>query len=347
MTLTDDLKQHAKCKGINLLGCTSANPFLVGAEKREVDPHRFLPDAESIVVAACYVYGFETNEPSLPGAPRGKFGPWTRASLAAWHYGEKIVKEYLEKRGFKVVLTNEIPYKMAAVRSGIVYYGKNCVIHADKFGSYLKLAGVITNAKLDCMDRAIEVSDCGDCNACVDACPTKALERPYHFILDRCICAWLWGRPIPRESREKVGNYIFRCGFCQEACPKNQGLKPRKDFPFELEPKSDRPELIPLLLGKESYYIKVLPEFVMEPGIDTIRRNVTIALGNIGDRKAIPPLIKALDFKHTETRSAVAWALGRLGGPAVKEVLKKALQEEKEKEVREEIEEALCMISQI
>ena len=342
MALTDDLKEHARNAGIDLLGCTSASPFLVGEERREVNPCDFLPDAQSIVVAACYLYGFEKIEPSEPGAPRGRYGPWTRASLAAARYLEKVVKEFLEERGFKAVVTGKIPHKMAAVRSGIAYYGKNCIAHADPFGSYLRLAAVITDAKLDTVDGPIEVSDCGDCNACVEACPTDALDRPYHLIREQCICIWLGGDPIPRESREKVDTYIRRCGFCQDVCPKNQGLLPRKEFPFEIEAKSDCPELIPLLLGDEEYYRRTLPEYVVwRAGIDTIRRNATIALGNSQDPAAIPALTQALGFKHTETRGVAAWALGRLGGRVAKEALSKALKEEKEKEVREEIEQAL------
>jgi len=345
MALTDDLKEYARNAGIDLLGCTSASPFLVGEERREVSPREFLPDAQSIVVAACYLYGFETNEPSLPGAPRGRYGPWTRASVAAARYLEKALKEFLEKRGFKAVVSGKIPHKMAAVRSGIAYYGKNCIAHADPFGSYLRLAAVITDAKLDPVDGSIEASDCEDCRACLDACPTDALDRPYHLIRERCICGWVGGGTIPRDGRDKVGTYLRRCGFCQDVCPKNQGLLPRKEFPFEIEAKSDRPELIPLLLGDEGYYKRTLPEYVLGLGIDTIRRNVAIALGNSGDPAAIPALTQALGFKDTETRGAAAWALGRLGGKVAKEALKKALSQEKEKEVRREIEDALGLLS--
>jgi epoxyqueuosine reductase len=341
MASSGELRAYATAHGVDLVGCTSASPFMVGPQQRRVDPRSFLPDAESVVVAACYTYGFETCEQSVPGAPRGRFGPWTRASLAASHYGQEVLKGFLEGQGYGVALTNEIPYKMAAVRSGIACYGKNCIVHADGFGSYLEPAAVVTNAKLDCTDQPIESSDCGSCTACVEACPAQALVRPYQLDVDRCICGWLWGRPIPRDQREKVGRYIFRCGYCQDACPKNQQLKPRASFPFELEDKRDRPELIPLLLGDRDTLCSALPSFVMEAGLDNIRRNVAIALGNSGDAAAVPALIEAIQFDPPRVRAAAAWALGRLGGAQAEQALQKARNSEADQKVHEETEVAL------
>jgi len=339
--LTGELRQHAKRAGIDLLGCTSATPFPRGYEWQELDPRNILADARAGVGAACHVYGFEAPEASRPGAPRGRFGPWTRSSLAAAAYGEEVITEYLMSRGCNVASGRDLPLKSAAVRSGIACYGKNSIVHADGFGSYLKLSGVVTDAELTCVDRPVESSDCGDCTACVEACPTGALETPYRLAVDRCICHWLWGNPIAREDREKVGNHIFRCGFCQDACPKNEGLSPRTEFPFSLEERSDSPELIPLILGDEAYYRATLPAFALQAGVDTVRRNVIIATANSGDVSAIPHLAKALSLPHTETRAAAAWALARLGGSAVEKALTERLAEEEEHTVRDEIEAAL------
>jgi epoxyqueuosine reductase len=339
--LTDDLKRHASSMGIDLVGCTSASPFLLGEERRQIDPRDTMPEARSIVVAACYVYGFEVHEPSEPGRPRGKFGPWTRASVAAAGYGERTIAEFLEARGYRVASPGNLPRKAAAVRAGIACYGKNSIVHADGFGSYLKLSAVLTDAELACVDGPIEVSDCGDCDACVRACPTGALAQPYRLAREKCICTWMWGDPIAADARAAVGAYIFRCGYCQDACPKNDGLTPRAGFPFELEAKPDCPELIPLVLGDERCYRSTLPEFILQAGVDTIRRNVIIATGNSGDPAAVPVLIDALSLPHPQTRAAAAWALGRLGGSAASAALRSRLPDEQDAAVREEIGQAL------
>lgn len=355
--LTHALTQHAKRMGIDLVGCTSAGPFTRGHDWQELDPRKIMPDARSVVVTACYLYGLELREPTKQGAPRlrpdssglrrakarGGFGPSTRAAQAGEPYGAKVVADFLKDRGYEAAPAGNLPQKQAPVRSGIAYYGKNSIVHADGFGSYLALSTAVTDAELECVDGPIESSDCGDCDACVEACPTGALQ-PYQLTVARCICpptGGLWGRPISREDRAKVDSHIFRCGFCQEACPKNEGLTPRTEFPFEIEAREDFPELIPLILGDEAYYQATLPAFALRAGVDTMRRNVILAAGNSGDSAVVPHLIRALDLPHIETRAAAAWSLGRLSGPAARKALRERLAQEQEPTVREEIEQAL------
>jgi epoxyqueuosine reductase len=252
------------------------------------------------------------------------------------------VASFLTSRGYEAVTALELPLKAAAVRSGAAYYGKNSLIHADGCGSYLKLSAVITDAELDCVDASIDASDCGDCDACLKACPTGAIDRPYHVVRERCICHWLKGAPIPREHRARVGAYIFRCGLCQEVCPKNEGLRPARADLFELEDKSDSPELLPLILADEEYYRRALPAFVAGHGTETIRRNAIVALGNSGDPAAVGTLVQALARPEPTARGAAAWALGALGGPVAEQRLREQLSEEQYPSVRDEIEAALA-----
>ena len=96
MSLTDDLREHAKAAGVDLVGCTSAAPFVVQWEEPvTVDPRSVLSEARAVVIAAVYTSGFETTEPSEPGRPRGRFGPWTRASLRSVRHGQRVVTEFL------------------------------------------------------------------------------------------------------------------------------------------------------------------------------------------------------------------------------------------------------------
>jgi epoxyqueuosine reductase len=341
MGLTDELREYAASQGVDLVGCTSAAPFAGTRRWQESDPRNILPGAESVVVAACYMYTGEANTPSEPGVPRGRFGPWTVQGLATARYAGEVVREFFAERGFRVAGAESLPIKMAAVRSGAAKYGKNTIVHADGFGSYLKFGAVVTDAELDCRENPIQTSDCGDCEDCVKACPTGALDEPFVLNTDRCITAWFWGDPIPREDREKIGNLIFRCSFCQDACPMNKELKPRSGFPFEFEPKSSSPELIPLLLGDEDDYRRILPEFPMEAGIATVRRNAAIALGNSDDQAAVEPLIEVLCSGGPRIRAAAAWALGKLGGTTAASALSRTLPSEEDADVQEEIEAAL------
>ena len=73
-----------------------------------------------------------------------------------------------------------------------------------------------------------------------------------------------------------------------------------------------------------------------------LQRNVCVALGNIGDRSAVPSLVRSLARAEPLVRSHAAWALGRLGGPSAVAALEDALAREREPEVREEIAMALA-----
>ncbi len=340
--LTRELVEHAQARGVDLVGCTSAAPSVIGEEEREVAPESMMEGVRSIVVGACYTYGADSYRPSRPGAPRGRVGPGTRVGGRACQYMIGVIGEFLEGRGYRVAPGHELPQKPAAVRAGIACYGKNCIVHAEGTGSYLELGAVLTDAALVHTDRPIHTTDCPeDCRACVEACPTGALEEPFRLKRERCICGYLWGAPIPREHREKVGDRIFRCEACQTVCPRNQSLVARGEFPFQLQTGEDSPELIPLLLGDEAYYRAAVHEFPQQAGADTTRRNAAIAAGNSGDPAVVPGLIACLEVEHVLTRIAAAWALGRLGGAEAMEALRARLAREGEEEVREEIGKAV------
>ena len=70
-------------------------------------------------------------------------------------------------------------------------------------------------------------------------------------------------------------------------------------------------------------------------------RNVCVALGNIGDSRAIPGLVEALSHDMPLVRGHAAWALGAIGGPEAEATLRDALATETETDVREEITDAL------
>jgi len=68
-----------------------------------------------------------------------------------------------------------------------------------------------------------------------------------------------------------------------------------------------------------------------------IQRNAAIALGNYGDPAYVSVLIEALETQPEEIiRSALAWALGRIGTNDAKATLKKFLSQDPSASVRSE-----------
>jgi len=340
MSLNRELEAYVHAHDVDFVGVTTVAPFL-RANGDRVDPKAIMPEARSLVVTGFYTFTNESRKPSEPGIPRGRFGPWTRLSMPAIQHQARVVTAFFSERGLMARAAPKIPAKAAAVRAGWARYGKNSIVHVRGFGSYVKINAFLTNADLETVEIPIESSDCGDCTACMDACPTGALKTPYHLDRTKCVCAWLWGKPIAAGMRKCVGNHLHRCSFCQDACPLNRSLTPRERVPFDLDGPSASPELIPLMLGDDDLLRRSLPGFVMQAGVDTIRRNVAIALGNTGDPASVPPLVAGLQSPAGQVRSHSAWALGVIGGRESTQALSQALSREQDPEVRGEIWAAL------
>jgi epoxyqueuosine reductase len=103
--------------------------------------------------------------------------------------------------------------------------------------------------------------------------------------------------------------------------------------------------LIPLLQITEREFQDYFSynQIAMRPR-EAIKRNAVLALGNIGDPRAVVPLIKVLqEDDNLMVRGHTAWALGKIGGEKAKFALEKALKNEEDREVREEIINALKM----
>jgi epoxyqueuosine reductase len=193
--LTRELVEYAHSQGVDLVGCTSPEPLDVGNADLASDPKEVMPDVRTVVAAACYTYGAEAYTRSRPGSPRGRLGPWTRVSPIAYEHILRVLAAFFESRGYHVAPGHDINVKTAAVRAGIASYGRNSIVHAEGFGSYLELAAVLTDAELVCTARSARTSDCPEeCRACINACPTGALAQHYRVRRDRCICAYMWGR---------------------------------------------------------------------------------------------------------------------------------------------------------
>lgn len=110
---------------------------------------------------------------------------------------------------------------------GLGWFGKNtCLIHPKK-GSLFFLAEILTSLPSDPNKDWAPLPDfCGQCQKCIDICPTQALAAPRHLVADRCISYWTIEakEPAPPELRSKIGDWFFGCDLCQSVCPWNQKI---------------------------------------------------------------------------------------------------------------------------
>jgi epoxyqueuosine reductase len=151
----------------------------------------------------------------------------------------------------------------------------------------------------------------------------------------------------PQNRREKWEDRLYGCTICQDVCPQNHEVKPKKYKP-EYGYIGSKIPLIPLLqiTAEKFQNYFAYNQIAMRPR-EAIKRNAVLALGNIGDTKAVAPLVRTLQEDDSSmVRGHTAWALvGKIGGEKAKFALEKALKIERDEEVRKEIINALELYS--
>ena len=120
--------------------------------------------------------------------------------------------------------------------SGLGWLGKNSLLLTKK-GSYFFIGEIICDIELE-YDTPIN-EYCGTCTACIDACPTNAIEKPYIINSEKCISYNTIENKklLTKEQTQNFENWIFGCDICQDVCPWNKNAIPHKEKRFE--PKSE------------------------------------------------------------------------------------------------------------
>ena len=126
--------------------------------------------------------------------------------------------------------------KAWAAKSGLGWIGKNANLITKQVGSFYFIAELIIDLKLD-YDHAT-TDHCGSCTACMDACPTDAIETPYIVNGSKCISYFTieLKENIPTEMQGKFNDWAFGCDVCQDVCPWNKFSKPHQEPLFDANP---------------------------------------------------------------------------------------------------------------
>jgi epoxyqueuosine reductase len=122
---------------------------------------------------------------------------------------------------------------------------------------------------------------------------------------------------FPRQYREALGDRLYGCDDCQEACPVNR-LAEAKDPPEPAEPGSQPTVDVLDLLGAsdERLLATVGRWYIPKRDPRYVRRNALVVLGNVGspdDPDVVAALVCALGHHDPLIRAHAVWAAGRLG----------------------------------
>ncbi len=113
-------------------------------------------------------------------------------------------------------------HKYAAYLSGLGYIGRSGLFVSSKSGPRVRLGTILTDFPFECKNAPLEFG-CGECKACVSACPAMAIsgeswqpgdER--EKIIDAKACS-----DHMKKAYQHIGRGVV-CGICMRVCPKGK-----------------------------------------------------------------------------------------------------------------------------
>jgi epoxyqueuosine reductase len=205
---------------------------------KRLNPTLLVEDSKSVISLLLNYYPSEFQTPNS-------------YKISKYAYGEDyhfVIKQKLnellqsiqtkigEVSGRAFVDSAPILDKAWAAKSGLGWIGKNSNLITQKVGSFYFIAELIIDLELE-YDNAT-TDHCGNCTACIDACPTEAIVAPYVVDGSKCISYFTieLKENIPTEYKNKLDDWIFGCDVCQDVCPWNRFSKSHNEPLFHPKP---------------------------------------------------------------------------------------------------------------
>ncbi len=283
-----------------------------GAEKR-VDPQQVLPGARSVVVVALNYWQGER----VPAKGEGRIARY------AWgrDYHDLMLAK-LERLGAFLsdcggiqrcyVDTGPILERDYAAEAGIGWHGKSTMLIDPKLGTWFFLGEILTTLDLD--PDPPQPPRCGSCTRCITACPTGAITSAHRLDARRCISYLtieLKG-DIPVELRPLIGDRIYGCDDCLEACPWNRFAATSREAAFAAGPATRVRLRDYLKLGEAEFRGLFHGSPIKRIKRRGFLRNVCVALGNVGDADDLPALARAAQDPEPLIQEHATWAIQRI-----------------------------------
>lgn len=125
--------------------------------------------------------------------------------------------------------THPVLERDLAFRAGLGWFGKNSMMINRHHGSFFIIGSLLLNQSIHQEEKIIETDHCGQCTACIDACPTRAIDPDTRTIIaEDCISTFTIEQfkldSVPSEKMTLKSGHIFGCDICQDVCPWNKRI---------------------------------------------------------------------------------------------------------------------------
>jgi epoxyqueuosine reductase len=210
-------------------GCHGSMTYMANHADKRVDPRKLVEGAQSVVsVILNYFPGQKQHDAQAPVLSKYAYG-------ADYH---DVIRNKLKRLLHYIsncitaangrAFTDSAPVldRAWAARAGLGWIGKNTNLISPESGSFFFIGSLIVDIPLH-YDSPVQ-DLCGDCNRCLQACPTKAIITPHLLDARRCI-SYLTienRQEIDPEFRGQFAGRVFGCDICQDVCPWNRKAKP-------------------------------------------------------------------------------------------------------------------------
>ena len=305
-------------------GAAGEMDWLARGEEKRCDPQQVLPGVCSVIVVALNYWqgeqptvGKHANDGSPLGSATGKIARYAWGS----DYHDLMLPKleqlsvFLAEHGGTqkcYVDTGPILERDHAAEAGIGWHGKSTMLVDPKLGTWFFLGEILTT--LDLPPDAPQPARCGTCTKCITACPTGAITDAHRLDARRCISYLtieLTGS-IPSDLRPLIGDRIYGCDDCLDACPWNRFAAVSREAAFAARPANNVPLRDYLALDEVQFRTVFLGSPIKRIKRRGFLRNVCVALGNTGDAEDLPALQRiSFDSEPLIAEHAI-WAINRI-----------------------------------
>ncbi|OLS47102.1 tRNA epoxyqueuosine(34) reductase QueG [Rhodovulum sulfidophilum] len=209
--------------------------------------------------------------------------------------------------------TAPVMEKPLAQAAGLGWQGKHTNLLGRRLGNWFFLGVIFTTVELPA--DAPETGHCGNCTACLDACPTGAFPAPFQLDARRCVSYLTIEHkgPVDPELRPLLGNRIYGCDDCLGICPWNKFAVAATETKYAARPDLIEPPLAELAgLDDAAFRARFSGSPIKRIGRGRFVRNVCYAIGNSGDSRLRDAVARLLEDADPVVAEAARWAVARL-----------------------------------